>query len=150
MSILDWFKPAPAGAPPEADAGSRGGELGGLNFMAAINVHMRWRTRLESHIHGTDENDLPIERVARDDACQLGQWIYGDGARQYGGLATFAEMKLQHAHFHACAGQVLAMAKAGRKAEALGMLTQGDYLRASERVKMLLAKLYVEIAERGP
>ena len=57
-------------------------------------------------------------------------------------------MKAMHAHFHTCAGHVLAAAQQGRKDEALHMLDHGDYVRASERVKMQLARLYVQISER--
>jgi hypothetical protein len=154
MAILGWFRrlasgqPDQATEPPSADA-PHGAEVGGLNFMAAIDVHMRWRGRLESFIQGTSEEKLLLDVVARDDRCELGRWIHGAGAERYGTLDTFAEIKAQHAHFHACAGKVLATALADRKPEALHMLSHGDYLRASERVKMLLARLYVQIAERA-
>lgn len=154
MSILNWFKhvaspdPGRSGdtSPPE---GGHGAEFGGLNFMAAIEVHMKWKARLESYIQGTTQEDLQVDAISRDDQCQLGTWIYGAGNTQYGTLDTFAEMKAQHAHFHICAGKVLATAKEGHTQEALHMLAHGDYLRASERIKMLLAKLYVQIAERA-
>lgn len=153
MAILSWLRRQPAGAEtaaaePPAE-GRRGAEAGGLNFMAAIDVHMKWRLRLEGFIQGTSNEDISLDTIARDDRCDLGRWIYGTGAERYGTLDTFAEMKAQHAHFHVCAGKVLATAQANHKQEALHMLTHGDYLRASERVKMLLAKLYVQIAERS-
>lgn len=154
MGILNWFKQPPSAAadhaaPPRAEGGDHGAELGGLNFMAAIDVHMKWKGRLEGYIQGTSREDMHVDQISRDDQCQLGQWIHGAGAAQYGTLDTFAEMRAQHAHFHICAGKVLATAKEGRKQDALHMLAHGDYLRASERVKMLLAKLYVQIAERA-
>jgi hypothetical protein len=156
MGILNWFKrpAAEAGdvavAPPPAGAGGdRSVVVEGLNFMSAIDVHMKWRNRLETYIQGNSKEDLQVEAISRDDDCVLGKWIYGAGSERFGTLPTFAEMKAQHAHFHTCAGKVLATATAGHKQEALHMLAHGDYLRASERVKMLLAKLYVEIAERG-
>ena len=154
MGILSWFKR------PEADAGHgdtaapvrvnhHTAEIEGLNFMSAIDVHMKWRSRLEAFIQGTGKEDLDVDVVSSDSECMLGRWISGPGNERFGTLATFAEMKAQHAHFHACAGKVLATAQDGHKREALHMLAHGDYLRASERVKMLLAKLYVEIAERA-
>ncbi len=155
MGIFNWFKRLAsaetvheANSPPPPE-GNHGAELGGLNFMAAIDVHMKWKGRLESYIQGASGEEMQVEIVSRDDQCQLGQWIYGAGAAQYGTLDTFAEMRAQHAHFHVCAGKVLATAKEGRKQDALHMLAHGDYLRASERIKMLLAKLYVQIAERA-
>jgi hypothetical protein len=152
MAIVSWFTRQTPSTEAEADEPPperRGAEAGGLNFMAAIDVHMRWRSRLESFIQGTSGENLTLDAIGRDDRCELGHWIHGVGAERYGTLDTFAEMKAQHAHFHVCAGKVLATALADRKKEALHMLTHGDYLRASERVKMLLAKLYVQIAERA-
>lgn len=154
MGIFNWFKQVATAetdhdgnsSPPEGDHGA---EFGGLNFMAAIDVHTKWRGRLESYIQGSSQEDLQVNEISRDDRCQLGKWIHGVGSAQYGTLDTFAEMTAQHAHFHVCAGKVLAMARDGRKQDALHMLAHGDYLRASERIKMLLAKLYVQIAERA-
>jgi len=153
MGLMNWIRRPPAtpaaDGQPAAAGTDHGAEVGGLNFMAAIDVHMKWRTRLENYIQGTSREDLRVEQVSSDDQCQLGQWIYGAGKAQYGTLDTFADLRAQHAHFHVCAGKVLAAANEGRKQEALHMLAHGDYLRASERIKMLLAKLYVQIAERA-
>jgi len=43
---------------------------------------------------------------------------------------------------------VLATAQNGQKEAALDMLQHGVYLRNSERVKVLLAKLYVQLSEK--
>ncbi len=153
MGIFDWFKRQSVG---EADAPDvepateegQGAVLGGLNFMTAIDAHMKWKTRLENYIQGNSKEDLRVDAICRDDQCTLGQWIHGTGGEQFARMDIFGEMKAQHAHFHACAGRVLTVAQLGRKDDALRMLQQGDYVRASERVKMLLAKLYVQIVER--
>jgi hypothetical protein len=148
MSALDWFKrllgqKAEAAEPPlPADAS---GEFAGLNFMTAIEAHMKWKTRLESYIQGTSTEDLKVETVCRDDQCPLGKWIYSTGGERFGTLDTFGEMKGQHALFHQCAGRILQAAQAGSKEEAMRLLQYGDYVRASEQVKRLLAKLYVRL-----
>jgi hypothetical protein len=153
MGIFDWFKRQAGGdadaqeAVPATEEG-QGAVLGGLNFMTAIDAHMKWKTRLESYIQGSSKEDLQVDAICRDDQCQLGRWIYGTGGEQFSSIETFGDMKSQHANFHACAGKVLSVAQLGRKEDALRMLQQGDYVRASERVKMLLAKLYVQIVER--
>lgn len=158
MGIFDWFKRAAKGDEGQGDAaddaGGAGADdaqtavVGGLNFMTAIDAHMKWKTRLEDYIHGRSGEDLHVDMVGCDDKCALGQWIYGVGGQQFGDLDTFREMKTQHAHFHSCAGKVVSVTQTGRKDDALRMLQHGDYVRASERVKMLLARLYVQIAER--
>ena len=152
MGMLNWFKRL-AGMGPDVSTAlpiisdERGAEMGGLNFMTAIDAHMKWKNRLESYIQGTSQEELSVEVVSCDHQCPLGKWIHGDGGAQFGGFETFGEMKSQHVQFHQCAGRVLDAAQKGHKEEAMGMLQRGDYVRASERIKMLLAKLYVQISE---
>ena len=148
MSALDWFKRMmgqkadEAAPPPPADASM---EVAGLNFMTAIEAHIKWKSRLESYIQGTSSEDLKVETVCRDDQCPLGKWIYSTGGQRFGSIDTFGEMKGQHALFHQCAGRILETAQAGKKDEAMRLLQYGDYVRASEQVKRLLAKLYVRL-----
>lgn len=153
MSILNWFrqltKPAAAGqaAPVPAPQSDKGAEVGGLNFKSAVDAHMKWKVRLESYINGTSTEDLKVEVVGCDDKCPLGKWIYAEGGRRFGYSETFFEMKAHHAHFHRSAGAVLATAQGGDKTKALYLLHHGDYVRASERVKQLLARLFVLVAD---
>jgi hypothetical protein len=147
MSALDWFKrilgqPGEAAAPPPADASM---ELAGLNFMTAIEAHIKWKSRLESYIQGTSTEELKVETICRDDQCPLGKWIYSTGGERFGTIDTFGDMKGQHALFHQCAGRIVETAQAGNKDEAMRLLQYGDYVRASEQVKRLLAKLYVRL-----
>jgi hypothetical protein len=153
MSALDWFKrilgqkpgeQSPAEAPLAAPTGSVA-DFAGLNFMTAIDAHMKWKTRLENYIQGTSTEDLKVEVVCRDDQCPLGKWIYSTGGERFGTIDTFGEMKTQHTTFHQCAGKILATAQDGKKEEALNLLHYGDYVRTSEQVKRLLAKLYVRL-----
>ena len=91
MSALDWFKrilgqPGEAAAQPPADASM---ELAGLNFMTAIEAHIKWKSRLESYIQGTSTEDLKVEVICRDDQCPLGKWIYSAGGERFGTIDTF-------------------------------------------------------------
>lgn len=155
MGMLDWFKSiirgeesAPAASPAAAGAADQSSELAGLNFKTAVDAHMKWKVRLESYINGSSEEQLKVEVVCRDDQCPLGKWIYDKGGEKFGFSETFFDMKAHHALFHRSAGGVLAAAQAGEKAAALKLLHSGDYVKASERVKMLLARMFV-IASEG-
>jgi len=154
MGMLDWFKgivqggDKAAAAAPEPGADDKGAELAGLNFKSAIDAHLKWKVRLESYINGTSTEQLSVAVVSRDDQCPLGKWIYDKGGEKYGFSETFFDMKAHHAHFHRCAGGVLTAAQAGDKATATTLLHGGDYLKASERVKMLLARMFM-IASDG-
>jgi len=152
MGIMDWFKQiagdsqsAAAAAPAPAE--DRGAEVGGLNFKSAVDAHMKWKIRLESYINGTSTEALKVDVVCRDDQCPLGKWIYSRGGSEFGYSETFFDMKAHHANFHRCAGEVLHTAQAGDKDKALSLLHHGDYVRASERVKKLLARLFVLVAD---
>jgi hypothetical protein len=147
---MDWFRQLAGDSsgqavPPQAEEHSV--EVGGLNFKSAVDAHMRWKTRLETYINGTNDEQLVVDVVCRDDQCPLGKWIYTRGVNEFGYSETFFDMKAHHAHFHRCAGDVLRTAQAGEKEKALQLLHQGDYVRASERVKTLLAKLFVLVAD---
>lgn len=153
MGALDWFKrllgegsaAKAQDAQTVAPVDPATAEFGGLNFMTAIDAHMKWKTRLEGYIQGTSSEVLKAEMVCRDDQCPLGKWIYSVGGERFGGIDTFGEMKGQHALFHQCAGRIVETAQAGKKDEAMRLLQYGDYVRASEQVKRLLAKLYVRL-----
>ncbi len=154
MGVADWLKRiagVPEGAEQTAPAAhaaeDRGAEVGGLNFKSAVDAHMKWKVRLENYIGGTSDEDLQVDIVSCDDRCPLGKWIYSQGGSRFGYSETFFDMKAHHAHFHRCAGTVLAAAQRGDTRQALQLLHHGDYVRASERVKTLLAKLFVLVSD---
>jgi len=151
MGIFDWFAKSPA--PADAATAKSGNddtkstEVGGLDFKSAVDAHMKWKIRLDAYINGTSSENLKADVVCRDDQCPLGKWIYGRGGGEFGYSETFFDMKAHHANFHRCAGEILTTAQAGDKERALRLLHHGDYVRASERVKKLLAKLFVLVAD---
>jgi hypothetical protein len=154
MSLIDRMKRWISGA-AAADEGQdapegedRHAEIDGLNFMGAIDAHMKWKNRLTAYIQGRGGENLMVEIVSNDDQCALGRWLHGPAGARYREIPTFTEIEHYHAQFHRSAGQVLATAQAGRRDEAMELLQHGDYLRNSERVKMLLAKLFVQLHEQ--
>ena len=157
MGLMDWFKnlaagkpaeappPAPAPQHPSAPVQEEEGLVAGLNFKTAIDAHMKWKVRLEKCMQNDNDEGLQVDLVSRDDQCPLGQWIHGIGGARFGNLREFQEMKMEHARFHLCAGDVLACCLAGDKEGAGQKLRSGEYTRASERVKLHLARLYVHV-----
>jgi hypothetical protein len=117
----------------------------GINIKTAIDAHIRWRHRLESFVQGTSQENLLLEVVAADDQCLLGKWIHGEAKNKYGHLDLFSELVDMHAQFHRHAGGVLTAARSGQHEEAMAQLQSGAYPRCSNKVKHLLAKLYVEV-----
>lgn len=164
MAWMDWFKTLASGKPaaepaeaapasePQAAASAPEredeGTVAGLNFKTAIDAHMKWKVRLERCLDTDNEEGLQVDTVSRDDQCPLGKWIHGVGGERFGNLREFQEMKMEHSRFHLCAGDVLACCVAGDKEGASQKLRSGDYTRASERVKLHLARLYVQVAKK--
>lgn len=170
MGLMDWFKSLAGGKPvAEHDAATPSdqgvpaqttspgdptdnpeeGIIAGLDFRSAIDAHMKWKVRLERCISDNNQEGLKVDVVSRDDQCPLGKWIHGPGGQRFGSVREFQEMKMEHARFHLCAGDVLACCLAGDKEGASDKLRSGEYSRASERVKLHLARLYVQVSEKG-
>lgn len=116
-----------------------------LNFLSAVEAHMRWRRRLEAYIRGVSSEHLDPEVICRDDACVLGQWIHGLGGEHYGRYPLFRELRQTHAQFHTCAGEIVRVADAGQTDEAMELLEKGDYSKTSHTVRSQLARLSREI-----
>lgn len=116
-----------------------------LDFMGAIEAHVRWKIRLEAYINGTSQEHLDADVICRDDQCALGKWIYGDGGAKYGEYPMFPVLKQTHMNFHQSAGDIVRMVDAGDTDGALTLLNSGDYARYSHRVKSDLARLSIEL-----
>ena len=116
-----------------------------LDFMAAIEAHVRWKVRLEAYLAGTSEEKLVAETVARDDQCILGKWIYGQAGELYHSHPRFEKMKQMHADFHETAGEVIRLTDEGEFKKAKELLCHGEYAHRSHRVKAELARLALEI-----
>lgn len=166
MGLFNWFKalasgkpeggaaapdnpPAVAAPTAEVQDDPESGVIAGLNFKSAIDAHMKWKLRLERCISDDNQEKLKVDVVSRDDQCPLGMWIHGPGGQRFGHIREFQEMKMEHARFHLSAGDVLACCLAGDKEGASDKLRAGDYTRASERVKLHLARLYVQLTEQN-
>lgn len=119
-----------------------------VDLTKAVAAHMRWKMRLYQCIHGQAE--LPrVAEVARDDACELGQWLISKGM-VYKDFESFSGAKGAHAAFHLCAAEVVSAVERGEKSAAEGMLQSGSaFALASEAVSLALTKLRAEVARAG-
>lgn len=146
MGLFDMFKkggPATPAAPvaPVSDSVS----TAGIDFMAAIEAHIRWKVRLENYIDGTTTEKLDAEVVGKDNQCPLGKWIYGIGGEKYETNPLFQEIRTIHADFHTCSAGVMHQADGGDKAGAIEAIHHGEHYKLSQRIKGKLARLHVEL-----
>ena len=111
-----------------------------MNLDESIERHAEWKTRLRGAI--ARQETLDAARIARHDACELGQWLKGAGRAQHGGCEEFRRVCEQHQAFHVEAGPVAELINAGRLQEAESQLAAGsDYSRQSTAVATALRAL---------
>jgi methyl-accepting chemotaxis protein len=80
------------------------GAARGLDFGKVRQAHLDWTGKLQEFLHGRGQT-LDPQTLERDDACMLGGWIHGDGAR-LGEDADYRRLRAIHADFHRCCGEV--------------------------------------------
>ena len=122
-------------------------DAGGLDFASAIRVHRAWKVRLQKYISNESLERLDAARLCRDDQCDLGIWINGSGAVQFGHLPSFGGLKVAHGQFHLAAGRIVQLHDERHTEEAAQMLRHGDYSRHSIKVMGLLSSLYIEVSD---
>jgi len=106
----------------------------------AITAHTRWKLRLQLFVEGAGDK-LDSKVVCRDDKCELGAWIYGEG-KSLAARPEFAAVQKVHATFHRCAGDVVRAIEVGDRAKADRLLaTDGPFDVASKETVVAIVRL---------
>lgn len=129
MALFDFFKKLKFFSGRSTD----GLQEEDLDFQKWIAAHRNWRRRLQDYIEGKSQEQLDETLICKDDRCDLGKWIHGNGQKFYGGEATFQHLLGDHAAFHRAAGSIVEQHKQGNEKEARRTLT-GDFDLNSVRV----------------
>ena len=119
-----------------------------MNLDDALRSHLQWKIRLRTSIIA-QRADMRANDVRNDDACELGQWLYGDGGRSHGGIAAFEELRGTHAAFHRAAADVVALMEARRFDDASAAIDEhGPYAEATANVRATILKLQRALVAR--
>ena len=103
-----------------------------MNYPTAIDAHVRWVGWLWHQIQNREYPDS--ESVGRDDGCQIGKWLYGEG-RVFAHLPEYQTFQVAHRKFHETAQKAVLLAEGGRPEAALEMLdNSGACMDASEAI----------------
>jgi hypothetical protein len=106
----------------------------------AILAHHVWKTHLKSVIAG--KGQINADLAGRDDCCEIGRWLYGDGSTRYGNTPEFSALLDKHKVFHVEAGKVAQQINAGHHAAASRMIEGGTpFGMASLAVGMAVKEL---------
>lgn len=154
MNLFDWFTALAKGDVKHSNTIATAPHLGGikedavvqgLDFVAAIEAHRKWKDRLSDYAQGLSNEKLDHSIICRDDQCALGKWIYSSGSVFTGHLPLFHQLKAKHAQFHISAAEVVEKVQQGHKEEAVELLLEGEFPKSSRDVQSLLSKLYMEM-----
>jgi len=113
-----------------------------MNFDDAIAAHIKWKVRLNQFIDGTSTEQLKSETVCKDNQCDLGKWIYGEGAA-FKAKSHYQDLVTKHAHFHRCAADVVKKVEGNDKTGAKSLLT-GQFAVASKETVTAIMELKKE------
>lgn len=111
----------------------------------AIAAHGQWKVRLREVI-ASGRSEWTVDQVKVDDQCLLGRWIYGDALARFPGDPVVEQVRDLHREFHQEAARVLALALAGRRAEAEQAMAQGS---AYSRVSGALVRALQALGEKA-
>ena len=111
----------------------------GLDFARVKMAHRSWRLKLRGFLDG--RGDLNPGQLASHQTCELGKWIYSEGAAVHAGLPAFQDLEKKHKTMHGLVKRVVELKLAGKVEEA-----EQQYLRVvdtAEEVITLIKKVEV-------
>ncbi len=109
----------------------------------AFRVHNEWKNRLKQAAQSGEP--LDVATIKRDDCCDLGQWLKGEGQLQYGRRPEFQKLLEKHRDFHTVAGIVASMINKKSVPNADAML-QGSTQFSSASTDVLVAIMALKSA----
>lgn len=115
-----------------------------MNLDDAIQKHAEWKVKFRSAINKKETMDA--ETIRKDNCCELGKWLHGEGQKQIGSTPTFTALVSKHAAFHRTAGKVADAINAKQYDAAEKMLDSGtEYAQASLAVGSCITALKKEM-----
>jgi len=77
-----------------------------MNLDSAIKAHAQWKMKFRSAI--TAKETMDAATIAKDDCCEIGKWLHGEGRAACGAKPEFVALIERHREFHREAGKVAA------------------------------------------
>lgn len=134
-------------APSALKALPASGSAKKFSLSDAAGAHAKWKARLVNYIKGNSGETLDPKVVSRDDKCDLGCWIHGEG-QKYTGMDQYKKLKSLHATFHKQVGKIVETAQAGDQEEAMRMLGGAFFTASNDTIKAINA-LQTQISGGG-
>lgn len=117
-----------------------------MNIEEAVQKHAEWKLKFRTAI--SKQEKLDAATIAKDNCCQLGQWLYSEGKARLGSKPEFQKVIEKHKAFHVEAGKVASLINAGKYAEAEASMGYGtSYASVSNDVGVALMTLKKVMAQ---
>ena len=114
-----------------------------MNLDNAVQTHAQWKTKLRGAIAKHEQLDLVS--LSRDDQCELGQWLHGEGRSSYGRLKSHADCVHKHVEFHREVTKVASAVNTKQFDVAENMLGAGTpYAKASSALSVSFLQMRKE------
>lgn len=118
-----------------------------MNLDTAIQKHLEWKVKFRTAISKQEQMDTAT--ITKDNCCDLGKWLHGEGKAQYGNLTSYAITVNKHAAFHIEAGKVASAINEQKYAAAETMLSgTGAFATASSEVGIALMRFKKEAGQK--
>lgn len=114
-----------------------------MDLSQAVEKHTEWKVKFRSTI--SKHETLDAATISKDNCCELGKWLHGEGKAKFGGLTSHAQCVSKHAAFHVEAGKVAKTINDKKYTEAEAMLGVGTpFATASSEMGTAIIKLKKE------
>lgn len=109
-----------------------------MNFDDAIKAHTSWKMKLSAYISKPDKS-LDHNVVCKDNMCDLGKWIHGEGGVKLSADNEFGKLKKTHAEFHIEAASIIKRAEANENvSEEIMLGSSSKFAKLSNDIVALL------------
>ena len=115
-----------------------------MNFDDAIKAHSAWKMKLAGYLRNPD-GSIKASDVQMDNRCDLGKWIYGEGAK-FASIPEHATLKKEHSRFHRAAAEVVKKADSGQSvSEEIALGGKSEFSGASSAVVSAIMTMKTKI-----
>ncbi len=62
-----------------------------MNLDSALQKHIDWKVKFRNAI--AKQGEMDVATITKDNCCELGGWLHGEGKVQYSGLPSYIETR---------------------------------------------------------
>lgn len=114
-----------------------------MDLEQAIQKHAEWKIKFRAAM--TRHETMDAATIGKDNCCELGKWLHGDGRTLFRSLPSYLTCVSHHAAFHTEAAKVAQLINAKKFVQAEALLeNETAYAVASSQVGMAIMRLKKE------